>query len=99
MKKQIYLTIIGIGALLAIIGFASPSIRAIWGILIAGITGAIYYFNTKNERKVQERLEGEQEVFGTEAPAEPVQDSDVMEDSAEPVEENPEDGPDEDSAE
>ncbi len=57
MKKRIYLTIIGIGALWAIIGFASPGVRAIWGILIAGVTGLLYYFNSKNERRVQERLE------------------------------------------
>ena len=64
MKKQIYLTIIGLGALLAIIGFASSGLSAIWGILITGVTAALYYFNTKNEQKVQERLEEEQDAFG-----------------------------------
>ena len=73
MKKQIYLTIIGIGALLAIIGFFPGGMSGIWGILIAGITGAIYYFNTKNEQKVEERLEGEQETFGTDAPVDAVE--------------------------
>jgi hypothetical protein len=92
MKKQIYLTIIGIGALLAIIGFASPGFRAIWGILIAGITGAIYYFNTKNEQKVEERLEGEQETFGTDAPVE-------AEVPVETPEENSDGGADQDPAE
>jgi len=58
MKKRIYFTIIGIGALLAIIGFIPGGMSGIWGVLIAGITGAIYYFNKRNEDRVQERLEG-----------------------------------------
>ena len=61
MKKQIYFTVIGIGALLAIIGFIPGGMSGLWGVLIAGVTGLLYYFNVKNERKVQERLEEEKE--------------------------------------
>lgn len=60
MKKQVYFTIIGIGALLAIIGFIPGGMSGLWGIIIAGAAGAIYYFNTKNEQRVRERLENEQ---------------------------------------
>lgn len=67
MKKQIYFAIIGIGAILAIIGFIPNGISAIWGILIAGITGALYFINTKNEKKVQERLDEEKGMFQREA--------------------------------
>jgi prolipoprotein diacylglyceryltransferase len=63
MKKKIYFTIIGIGAILAIIGFIPGGMSGIWGVLIAGITGALYFFNTRNEAKVAERLEGEEESF------------------------------------
>ena len=63
MKKQIYFAIIGIGAILAIIGFIPKGISPLWGILIAGITGAIYFINTKNEKKVQERLDEEKGMF------------------------------------
>ncbi|MBN1687218.1 MAG: hypothetical protein JW852_11215, partial [Spirochaetales bacterium] len=63
MKKKIYFTIIGIGAVLAIIGFIPGGMSGIWGVLIAGITGVLYYFNTRNEAKVAERLEGEQKHF------------------------------------
>ena len=69
MKKQIYFTIIGIGALLAIIGFIPGGIRGIWGILIAGGAAALYYFKSKNEQRVQERLEEEQDSFGRNAEA------------------------------
>jgi hypothetical protein len=60
MKKQIYFTIIGVGAILAIIGFRPGGLHWIWGILIAGITGVLYYFNRRTEQKVQERLEGQE---------------------------------------
>jgi len=60
MKKKVYFTIIGIGALLAIIGFIPGGMSGIWGILIAGITGALYYFNVRTEKRVQERLENEE---------------------------------------
>jgi len=68
MKKQVYFTIIGIGALLAIIGFIPDGMSGLWGILIAGVAGAVYYFNTRNEKKVQERLEEEQNAFGQSGP-------------------------------
>ena len=67
MKKRIYFTIIGIGALLAIIGFIPGGMSGLWGIVIAGGTAALYYFNSKNEQKVQERLEEEQNSFGRDA--------------------------------
>ena len=35
----------------------------IWGILIAGITAVLYFINTKNEKKVQERLSEEKGMF------------------------------------
>ncbi len=63
MKKQVYFTIIGIGAVLAIIGFIPGGMSGIWGVLIAGITGVLYYFNKRNETKVNERLEGEEKTF------------------------------------
>jgi len=63
MKKQIYFTIIGIGAILAIIGFIPGGMSGIWGVLIAGIAGALYYLNTKNEKKVNERLQNEEKTF------------------------------------
>lgn len=93
MKKQIYLTIIGVGALLAIIGFASSGLNAIWGILIAGVAGLLYYFNTKNEQKVQERLEEEQKTFGADAEtgesAAPDEPEDVADSAEESTEEDP----------
>jgi hypothetical protein len=64
MKKRIYFTIIGIGALLAIIGFIPGGMSGLWGIVIAGGAAGLYYFNLKNEQKVQERLEDEQNSFG-----------------------------------
>ena len=86
MKKQVYFTIIGIGALLAIIGFIPGGMSGLWGIIIAGGAGALYYFNTKNEQKVQERLEEEQDAFGKDdvagessAPEEPADDDSTEE--------------------
>ena len=90
MKKQIYLTIIGVGALLAIIGFASSGLNAIWGILIAGVAGLLYYFNTKNEQKVQERLEEEQKTFGADAAT---GESAAPDDAADSEEESTEEDP------
>ena len=63
MKKQIYFAGIGIGAVLAIVGFIPGGISWLWGILIAGISGALYVLNTKNEQKVQERLDEETGMF------------------------------------
>jgi len=71
MKKQVYLTIIGIGAVLAIIGFIPGGMSGIWGILIAGIAGVLYYFNRKNEAKVTERLESEEENLKPQAAKKP----------------------------
>jgi hypothetical protein len=74
MKKQIYFAIIGIGAILAIIGFIPGGMSGIWGILIAGITAGLYFINTRNEQKVQERLNEEKGMFegdaGKESPGE-----------------------------
>ncbi len=67
MKKQIYFAIIGVGAILAIIGFIPGRMSGIWGILIAGITAALYFTNTRNDKKVQERLAAEKEMFEREA--------------------------------
>ena len=63
MKKQLYFAIIGIGAILAIIGFIPGGMSGIWGILIAGVTGALYFINTRNEKKVQDRLAEEKGMF------------------------------------
>ena len=79
MKKQVYFTIIGVGAILAIIGFRPGGLHWIWGLLIAGITAVVYYFNRKTEQKVQERLESQEKDFTqavpesieSEAPPEP----------------------------
>ena len=99
MKKQVYFTIIGIGALLAIIGFIPGGMSGIWGVLIAGITGVIYYFNRRTEAKVQERLASEEDSFsgsagGRSAAAKPAVPADE-----EPKEESSpgEDTPDKDS--
>ncbi len=67
MKKQIYFAIIGIGAILAIIGFIPGGMSGVWGILIAGITAGLYFINTKNDQKVQERLTEEKGMFQREA--------------------------------
>jgi len=93
MKKQIYFTIIGIGALLAIIGFIPGGMSGIWGILIAGITAVVYYFNKKNEEKVQERLENEGNNF-TQGASKNSKPPEIAEDTPESSasEEKPSDG-------
>ena len=83
MKKQVYFTIIGIGAVLAIIGFIPGGMSGIWGILIAGITGVLYYFNKRNEERVQERLEHEQSASEPGASDGPVDVSPTEEDGTE----------------
>ena len=67
MKKNVYFGIIGIGAVLAIIGFFPGGIGWIWGILIAAVTGVLYYINTQNEKRVQERLDDEKGMFQRDA--------------------------------
>ena len=73
MKKNIYFGIIGVGAVLAIIGFFPKGMSGFWGLLIAGITGTLYYLNVQNDKKVQERLEEEKGMFerGGESTAKP----------------------------
>lgn len=63
MKKKLYYSIIGIGVILAIIGFAASGFSPIWGILIAAVSAITYVVNTQNEKKVQERLQDEQGMF------------------------------------
>lgn len=92
MKKKVYFTIIGVGALLAIIGFIPGRMSGIWGILIAGITGALYYFNSRNEKRVQERLQNEepgsdQSAGGASADTEPETPSSTNETTDEETEE------------
>jgi hypothetical protein len=71
MKKQIYFAIIGIGAVLAIIGFIPGGMSGLWGVLIAGITAVVYFINTRNEAKVQERLAEEKGMFQRDAESGP----------------------------
>ena len=67
MKKTLYYSIIGVGVVLAIIGFAVSGFSPIWGILIAAVSAITYVVNTQNEKKVQERLQGEQGMFQRDA--------------------------------
>lgn len=71
MKKQIYFAIIGIGAIFAIIGFIPGGMSGIWGILIAGITAGLYFINTRNDQRVQERLNEEKGMFQKDEEAAP----------------------------
>lgn len=63
MKKTLYYSIIGVGIVLAIIGFAVSGFSPIWGILIAAVSAITYVVNKQNEKKVQERLQGEKGMF------------------------------------
>jgi hypothetical protein len=94
MKKQIYFTIIGIGALLAIIGFFPGGMSGIWGVLIAGITGVIYYFNKRNDEKVQERLGSGEESVTPDAGSLPEEPTAEPGDTAPSEEEPPKDDTD-----
>ena len=103
MKKQVYLTVIGIGAVLAIIGFIPGGMSGIWGVLIAGIAGLLYYFNRKTEAKVAERLKSEEENLKPQASKKPAgaKPSEGQEEPASPEEpasaegEEPEETPEE----
>jgi hypothetical protein len=75
MKKQLYFSIIGIGAILAIIGFIPGGMSGTWGILIAGVTAALYFINTRNDQKVQDRLAEERGMFERDANASSEEDS------------------------
>ena len=55
--------LIGVGVILAIIGFFPGGISWFWGVLIAVVSGITYMVNANNEKKVQERLNEEKGMF------------------------------------
>ena len=63
MKKNIYYAVIGLGVILAVLGFILENMSPVWGVIIAVVAAISFIVNTRNEKKVAERLKEEKDMF------------------------------------
>ena len=63
MKKIIYYAAIGLGVILAVLGFILENLSFAWGVIIAVVAVISFIVNTQNEKKVAERLKEEKDMF------------------------------------
>ena len=64
MKRIVYFAIIGVGAVLFILGLIpAVGIGWFWGALITIVAGASLAYNTRNEQQVAQRLQEEKDMF------------------------------------